>query len=133
MTLGIATIDNLLSDPNTIAGGLALMAAIPPMLYMIRQTIKSNRQAQRIREGYAAIRQLRKMIEIDPSNAMAYWQQAQIYEMLGMNDQALRLYRLAHTTCPTAYPSSEYKDVYERVLGKTKPAQVLKNHPLRIH
>ena len=133
MMLGMATIDNLLSDPNTVAGGLALLAIIPPMLYVLRQTVKSNRQAQQMREGYAAIRQLNKMIEIDPTNAMAYWQQAQIYETMGMNDQALRHYRLAHTTCPAAYNSFDYREVYERVTGKTKLSLGFNINPLRMH
>ena len=93
-------------------------------LLLLRRYLAAKRQAQRLENYQTAIRILDQMILRDPTNAMAFWQKGEVYEIMGMPDRALKHYQVAHRMCPRAYSYHDYSDAYERIKGNPslKPA-----------
>ena len=92
---------------------------------------RSLRRDWRKRNNYrTAIRLLDRMIEVDPTNALAVWQKGETYEAMGMHDHALRFYRRAHEMCPRAYAYHNISDAYDRLKGNLKLRQTLRTPSL---
>jgi len=126
----MSTLQSIMIDPDMQAAWLILIAAGIGVLFLMLQ-YRSFRRRLRKRNAYrVAIRLLDRMIEVDPSNAMAVWQKGEVYEAMGMHDRALRLYQTAHNMSPRAYAYRDLSDAHDRIKANLKFKHVLRTPSL---
>lgn len=107
-------------NPNLIIGVFLLASVGLAVILALRNFHISKRQSAQHGDCQRALDVLDKMIQSDPSNALAIWQKGEIYEAMGNAEMAIRSFRTAHTLCPKAYSTGDYRDAFVRVT-KSRP------------